>query len=343
MQANSSGSAVLDVLERHGPPGMSREFAAQLVSLLSAPARRYSSDELFAFATTIDKGFSRRTLADWPKWGLLALATTSGRGPNEGVERSWSANEVQVFLMVVRKRLEGQCRRAALANIPVFMWLLLGPEHVPHEQVRRALATWTRAAQSLSTYRTVTDNYHAVLRRPRVQELVEQGAIEKKELHARAEAAPSVHDLEGRARYLGGFGPPNGFGIPTPDEINEMTRRHTRSLKALQHGMDQLPTANDSLLDVARNRYRGSKNLDFLPDLDADPRAIAAAVASPRFKTEGETACSNALTFLGVVCQERDPPNIGVDKLLRAGQQLATELVGGARSAYAAIERILST
>jgi hypothetical protein len=343
MQGTQAENDALEFLDRHGQPGMSLGFAKQLVALQSDPERRYASAELLALATMIDPGFTRRTLSDWPKWGLLALATTSGRGPNGGVERTWSAAQVQVFLLVVRKRLQGHRRRPDLANLPVFMWLLLGAEHVPHEQVRRAIATWANSARNLSSYRSTTDSYHAVLRSPRVQELLEQGSLTKKELHARAEAAPTIDDVEGLAGYLGGFGAPNGSGMPGKNEIAEMTRRHKLALRALQRGIDVLPTVTDAQLDAARSRYRGSANLDFLPDLDADLDELAAAVTSRRFKTEGETACSNALTFLGVVCQERADPTISLDRLLRIGQGLAAELTGGFRSVLHTIQELITT
>ena len=75
--------------------------------------------------------------------------------------------------------------------------------------------------------------------------------------------------------------------------------------------MDELPTVSDMLLDATRSSYLDSANVDFLPDLDADCAELAAAVASTRFKTETETACANALTFLGVVCTRnaRTPPS----------------------------------
>ena len=343
MQDNLTDGELLEFLVRFGPQGMSREFADQLVALASEPERRYSSDELLALAAVHDKGFHRRTLSDWPKWGLLALSSPSGRGPGGGVERTWTAPQVQVFLMVVRKRLQDHWRRSELANIPVFLWLLLGPEYVPHEQVRRALATWSKASRRLSPYGTVGDNYHAVLRSPRVQELLEQGSLSRREVHTRAEAAPTVDDLNGLARYLGSFGSPNGTGMPSQDEINEMTRRHTLSIEARHRGMDELPTVSDMLLDATRSSYLDSANVDFLPDLDADCAELAAAVASTRFKTETETACANALTFLGVVCQERPHPTIGVEELLRAGRELAAEIVDDVRSVFRRIETFFST
>ena len=96
---------------------MSREFADQLVALASEPERRYSSDELLALAAVHDKGFHRRTLSDWPKWGLLALSSPSGRETGGGVERTWTAPQVQVFLMVVRKRLR---TTGVASNSPTF-------------------------------------------------------------------------------------------------------------------------------------------------------------------------------------------------------------------------------
>jgi hypothetical protein len=50
-----------------------------------------------------------------------------------------------------------------------------------------------------------------------------------------------------------------------------MTRRHARSLEALQRGMHELPTASDSMLAAVRERYLASSNIDFLRTEMADP------------------------------------------------------------------------
>jgi hypothetical protein len=344
MQEGPVKEATLDLVLRLGPEGLSPEFASQLVEVFSARERRFSSDDLLELACANDPTFSRRLLSDWPKWGLLALASTTGRGPNGGVGRSWSADQVGVFLLVLRQRALGYTRRSDLANIPVFFFLLLGTEYVPHEQVRRALATWSRAAQNLSAYRSASDSYHAVRRSPRVQQLVEQGSLSKTELLANAKTAPTIADLPGLAGYLGSYRAPNGVGPLGRDEVDEMTRRHKLSLEALLRGMDQLPTATDSLLDAVRTRYRSSKNLDFLPAHDADLAQQAATASSPRFKTEFATACSNALTFLGVVCDERNRPPSELQRLIRSEpiQLLATEFGRRLRAARHIIEELIA-
>ena len=190
MQDNLTDGELLEFLVRFGPQGMSREFADQLVALASEPERRYSSDELLALAAVHDKGFHRRTLSDWPKWGLLSALLTIGARTRRRRRANLDCTTGSGFSDGRPKTAAGHWRRSELANIPVFLWLLLGPEYVPHEQVRRALATWSKASRRLSPYGTVGDNYHAVLRSPRVQELLKQGSLSRREVHTRAEAAP---------------------------------------------------------------------------------------------------------------------------------------------------------
>jgi hypothetical protein len=343
MQRETLREALIEDLIQTGPKGLSRESAADLADVVLGRQDRYSSDELLRLAQSVDATFTRRLLADWPKWGLLALATTTGRGPSGGVERSWSPEQASVFVMVVRTRVAGHTRRADLANVAVFLWLLLGPSYVPHDQARRALATWTKAARNLSAHRAVTDNYHAVLRSPRVQERLTDGSLRKPELLARSRAAPTIADITGLALYLGSYGKPNGSGSPEDEEIDEMTRRHTRSLEALQRGMHELPTAPDSMLAAVRERYLASCNIDFLRTETADPVQIDAAVASRRFRTESETACSNALAFLGTILNENDRPVSGLERLLGSEpiRKLTADLTDGLRKASQFLDELL--
>jgi hypothetical protein len=288
---------------RLAPPGseaLVKQGQEHVRYLFQEPGRRFCSDELLSLARDYDPRFSKRLLHDWPVWGLLAPATPEGRGPKGGVCWTWSAREVDAFLAVVRYRARGHRRRSDLANIPISRWLVFSEEGVPLEQVRRALATWARASGRLSKRRVRTDTYHHALRYREVQERLTLGSQTKFDLSKASSAAPSGRNAEELAAFTARLsGPLN----PTPIEDTERVATHQRALRARELGIRALPHVQDVALDQARTSYRDCTQ-DLLDALKAPLSESEADAVALRFKTEGETACANALTHLGAVLSD---------------------------------------
>ena len=84
-----------------------------------------------------------RLITDWVSLGLLDKPVPRSRGRGKGVERTWSENQLQLFVVLLDKRREVR-HVAALCNVPVMLWLYWGTDYVPVRQVRKALRTFNR-------------------------------------------------------------------------------------------------------------------------------------------------------------------------------------------------------
>jgi hypothetical protein len=109
----------------------------------------WDADGLIASAEAEGLTASPRLLRNWIDEGLLDRRLVRGRGPRRGVARGvWSENQRQLFLLLLGKRQREAVRRdSTLANIPVWLWLTRGDDHVPTTQVQRALRTWAVPAR----------------------------------------------------------------------------------------------------------------------------------------------------------------------------------------------------
>lgn len=90
---------------------------------------------------------SPRLLRTWVEAGLMSPPRRRGRGRGGGSSATYSENQLQLFRTLLEHRKRG-ARPAQLANVPVWLWLGYGEEHVSLGQVRRALTTWGRAVRS---------------------------------------------------------------------------------------------------------------------------------------------------------------------------------------------------
>jgi hypothetical protein len=108
----------------------------------------YRRSDLLAVAK--DEGvpdFTDVMRRDWVAVGLLAEATRELPG-RFGARYYWPSAQVDVFRAVLRRRRDERGSRRQLCNVPIAYWLLLGEEHVPLRQARRALATFASARPS---------------------------------------------------------------------------------------------------------------------------------------------------------------------------------------------------
>jgi hypothetical protein len=313
-------------------PGVVR----QVNEVTRDPARRFRSSELLEFAREHDESFSPRLLADWPVWGLLALAETEGRGAGEGVGRSWSVGQTLVFLTVVRVRARGHRRRADLANLPTLHWLLFGTEYVPLSQARRALTTWGRAAQKLSAYRFRTDIYQHLLRHPEVRAAIESGAVPRSRLVQTIGSTLATDERDEAAALFSRLARPGADEA----EVRQIMARQHRAWDTIDRGLDALEHASDEQLLRARELYVEHNIVAPQERLREAERAATVR----HWKNEGETACANAITYLAIATDEAESTLIAnlTERGAKASLTLTSFLTSAAvthRAAHDSIER----
>jgi hypothetical protein len=294
----------------------------QAEALLARPDQWYTSGDMLRLAREHDPAFSERLLHDLPVWGLLAPATAHGRGPNGGVGRTWSAPQTIVFLGVVAARARGITRRADLANNPIFRWLLSGDEWVPAEQVRRALTTWARASRKLSQRRVRSDVYRHVLRYPDVQARLAAGTETRLQLQRATSAAPTRENTDELAALIGRLTTPTDEAASSDAAGRELGEASRHALQALRRGIDALPNVPDSLLAKARARYLTTIQ-PLMAEMQGEASTVEASEIERRFRTEGETACANAVTHLGALIEEPELAQM-VDRGTSASLTLST-------------------
>jgi hypothetical protein len=90
---------------------------------------------------------SARLVDDWVALGLLDHPERHPRGYGRGsAPATWPDNQRELFLQLLAKRGEAKTV-AVLCNVPVWLWLWWGDGFVPLRQLRRAMATWAKAAR----------------------------------------------------------------------------------------------------------------------------------------------------------------------------------------------------
>ncbi len=99
--------------------------------------------ELLDAAQAQNTPATARRITDWVSLGLIDKPRARSRGRGRGVERTWSKNQLQLLMVLLKKRREVR-HVAALCNVPVMLWLYWGVDYVPVRQVRRALGTYNR-------------------------------------------------------------------------------------------------------------------------------------------------------------------------------------------------------
>ena len=295
-------------------------FTKQVERLVAEPDLRLHASDLLGLARVHDPTLEPRLIADFPKWGLLALADRRGAGPGEGVERYWPASHAVTFLEVVRKRAAGTRRRSDLANLPAFAWTMGGDQLVPIEQARRALTTWAQASLKLSTRRRASDVRRAVLRYPQVQEQINDGTLQPTDIGKRTIGARAARSLNELAEILAAQ---TAVGGPDPHSVGrkEWTARHLKALEQITLGAQALPRVSDQVLLASRHRYQ-KIHADLFQALETN---APAADWMSRVKTEGETACANIVQMIGSSLQESEEGRQFLQTSQEVGRQLAMQ------------------
>lgn len=105
------------------------------------PEERYTKAEMLVEAARAGLVANEALFDRWVTAGLLDSARADGRGKGRGVLRTWPEPQRKLWLTLLGKRGEVTSLRA-LANAPVFMWLIWGDSYVPQRQAQRALETF---------------------------------------------------------------------------------------------------------------------------------------------------------------------------------------------------------
>ena len=105
----------------------------------------YQKKDLILAAKEQDFDITARMIDDWVSIGLLDRPNKKGLGRGKGMLATWSDNQRQLFLTLLLKRKEIKKLITPLFNIPVWVWLEYGDEHVPLRQMKRALLSWSHA------------------------------------------------------------------------------------------------------------------------------------------------------------------------------------------------------
>ncbi len=104
---------------------------------------RFTSAELVTEGRLQGLSPTPRLIRDWTEKGLLGAPQRRWLGRARGSQAWWSAGQKDMFNDLLRARQhDSSVRDAALARLPVLIWLQPGNGPVSIVQVRRALATW---------------------------------------------------------------------------------------------------------------------------------------------------------------------------------------------------------
>lgn len=111
--------------------------------------RSWTKEELLADAR--DHGFdlTERSFTNWVQKGLLANATRQGRGPGSGVASFWPDTQQRLLLKLLDERSRSD-RLAALAAVPIIIWVHSRDEIVDTTQVMKAMQTWVKGFGTIS-------------------------------------------------------------------------------------------------------------------------------------------------------------------------------------------------
>jgi hypothetical protein len=288
MQGVSDESALDELVSAAEPP-----FLEQMQRLLADPERHVHSAELLELAREQDPTFPARLIADFPKWGLLALTQTEGRRANEGVGRYRPAIQVVTFIQVVHKRKQGMRRRSELANLPVLSWLIGGDQLVPLEQARRAVTTWAEANRKLTAQRKASDVRRTVLRYPQVRKLIADGSLTKNDISTTTLDALRARDNRALAEVIArATHPDRELDVA---ELEAEITKHQQTLDLIAVAARALPDVSDELLLAGRTRYHALHHelVQALGDGSVDADGVQL------LKDEAAHSCANLALMIG--------------------------------------------
>ncbi len=260
--------------------------------------RTYTCREL-VLAARPDRTTERLVLS-WVGRGLLGRPHRPGRGRGRGRAALWGESQLRLFSALLSQRRRG-APLAALANIPVFLWLL-GVPGIEVAQVRRALRTWL-----LAETRTPSGRNQAAARR--TVEVLEEAGV-----RPTASARKGLIDLLATSSHTGRFDRMRTLGA--------IQRFLDPRLKGRQLGPADASLSTDTFVFLLEARFRAIRELGTLSD-GAFERARLVYLATrgtyagrqPEFAADaemghiyerpdendlGRSACSDLITVLGL-------------------------------------------
>jgi hypothetical protein len=263
---------------------------------------RYRKGDLLRHALAAGFSVSGHLIDDWASKGLLAKPERPGRGRGRGRDATWSGYQLMLFLSLLPQRQKG-AHIAAIANIPVWFWLVFGEPYASLAQVRSALKTWAAGDKGVGngTAHRAARQIVAQFAHPRAggkRELVallERGIVTQRIDRDELELGiRNVLDREGTGKPQG----PTGAQIRSDHYVMLIEAR----LDALRR-VDEIP---DSEFDFARFVYRitrpeyAARQPSFAQD-----RRLGRLYEPSSGEEMANRACPDLLASLGLVIAKR--------------------------------------
>ncbi len=251
-----------------------------------------------------ERGFdvTARMIDDWVSIGLLDRPNKRGLGRGKGILATWPENQHQLLMTLLLKRQEIKKLLTPLFNIPVWIWLEYGDEHVPLRQMKRSLLSWSRAhgyqanswKHARLSARALLDSFkHKGSTRADRNALVEvlarasyNGTCDLLELRQSIE---KVFSPDGVDRALG----PRGAQLSIDSIVNLVGARFRT--------IDRIESISDDEFLSARTAYAQATNLYWreLPRFASDPE-MGDFFEINQVEERLNSACMSLVTLIGL-------------------------------------------
>jgi hypothetical protein len=262
--------------------------------------KAFTRSDLVREATAAGYEVSGRLVTDWASLGLLAHPErrSKGKGKGRGANYVYSANQRDLFLVLLQHRQSGQ-GVSRLTVIPVGTWLLWGDDFIRLDQVRRALATWVGGVPWGRSYERAQQMANKAVR-----ELAEPNADSRARADLERVLADVVYnrhfDKEIVVPLVRAVVDPKGTGR-RHGPIGQSVEEVTEFLGSLITGMTTFEHADTGAFIEARMRYRQTVvgYMGDWPRLAANP-TIGSLFERPTLEFFMNRACRDLLTHLGL-------------------------------------------
>jgi hypothetical protein len=248
--------------------------------------------------TTCRSTTTGRLITDWASLGLLDKPVPRSRGRGKGVERTWSENQLRLFLVLLDKRREVR-HVGALCNVPVMLWLYWRTDYVPVRQVRKALRTYNRPLLATSA-RAARQNARRVIAQLGAPNMKRQDKTDLTNAivtatgggdfrrHALLDPARRIFDPDNQGRRVG----PQGATIRAESWVNV--------IEAKVVAASILDDLDDDLFEQARLQHHAmmAHYVEQQPGFAQDPD-IGETFQSPTLDWLANNACDQITTTIG--------------------------------------------
>ena len=270
----------------------------------------FTADQLVARARAGGLAASPRLVRAWTELGLLAeplVRNLEGRrGRQPGVR---SRHQADLFMTLLRARQrQPEVSNAALANVPVWLWLFYGDDHVPTRQAERALRTWAAQARRPAWERAL-DAARSIVRRLAHPRARRAGRGRFRDAVARAQMGEAV-SRESIAVEVRDALDPDHTGLPRGPLGAELTPQrfafhgHAATLGADAAASGEL---SDERLEAARVEYRRTRILyeEERGEFARDPE-LGHMHEEPTLEDLVNSACKDVVLLIGTQLEAAD-------------------------------------